>query len=265
MTVEYYKIDPTGNITLIVETPVPRESQSLVAATLMKSDPEAEQVGFLEKPCDSAACARLQMMGGEFCGNASISAVALLAQEGGVKDSAQLRLEVSGTEKPLDISITREDADSFSGRVQMPLPESVGEFDFPLHGRILRLPLVRFPGICHAIVRNELDINEAEANIQGWCRLLGADALGLMFLDGDRLTPLVYVDSTQSSVRESSCASGSCACASFLALNKGSSLSVELHQPGGTLGVDAALNDGSISALYLRGRAHISGHFSAEV
>lgn len=265
MTIDHYRIDPTGNITLVVETPVPRALQGRVATTLMAADPSAEQVGFLEKPQDASAKARLQMMGGEFCGNASISAAALLAQKDGIAGSTRLRLEVSGAEKPLDISISRKDDALFSGKVAMPLPESVEDFDFPLDGRVLRLPLVRFPGICHAIVRGELSIDEAQANIQSWCRLLKSEALGFMFLEGDSLTPLVYVDATGSAVRESSCASGSCACASFFALSGAASLSLELHQPGGTLGVDTVLDKGAVSALYLRGFAHITGRCSAEI
>ena len=50
MNISYTKIDPAGNITVIVDSFVPREQQSRVAAELMKRDVTVEQVGFLEKP-----------------------------------------------------------------------------------------------------------------------------------------------------------------------------------------------------------------------
>lgn len=76
MNISYTKIDPAGNITVIVDSFVPREQQSRVASELMKLDNSVEQVGFLEKPDDPCCAVRLQMMGGEFCGNASLSAAA---------------------------------------------------------------------------------------------------------------------------------------------------------------------------------------------
>ena len=50
MELNCYKINPTGNVTLIVEGAVPVEQQAALAAELMKRDTEAEQVGFLSKP-----------------------------------------------------------------------------------------------------------------------------------------------------------------------------------------------------------------------
>ncbi len=50
MNISYTKIDPAGNITVIVDSFVPRKQQSRVASELMKRDVTVEQVGFLEKP-----------------------------------------------------------------------------------------------------------------------------------------------------------------------------------------------------------------------
>ena len=99
MEYSYYKIDPTGNITAIVETSAERNKQSRIAGLIMTADTTIEQVGFLEKPQGEAAV-RLQMMGGEFCGNASISAAALMACKSGI-DSGNITLEVSGADEPL--------------------------------------------------------------------------------------------------------------------------------------------------------------------
>ena len=47
MKVVYDVLDPTGNTTILVRTPVPEAEQPAVAASLMKMEPETEQVGFL--------------------------------------------------------------------------------------------------------------------------------------------------------------------------------------------------------------------------
>lgn len=59
MEYSYYKIDPTGNITAIVETSAERNKQSRIAGLIMAADTTIEQVGFLEKPHGEAAV-RLQ-------------------------------------------------------------------------------------------------------------------------------------------------------------------------------------------------------------
>ena len=47
---QYSIFDPTGNITALVESPVPVERQPAVAAALMARHPEVEQVGFVRFP-----------------------------------------------------------------------------------------------------------------------------------------------------------------------------------------------------------------------
>ncbi|MBO5556880.1 MAG: hypothetical protein J5927_06815, partial [Oscillospiraceae bacterium] len=75
-SLQYTILDPTGNITALVESPVAVARQSAVAADLMARHPTVEQVGFVrfapaagEKDAVQAA---LRMAGGEFCGNASM-------------------------------------------------------------------------------------------------------------------------------------------------------------------------------------------------
>ena len=76
MKLEYIKTDPTSNITVLVRTPVERAKQPEAAENIMAADRQCEQVGFVE---ESESGTRLQMMGGEFCGNASMSLAAVMA------------------------------------------------------------------------------------------------------------------------------------------------------------------------------------------
>lgn len=268
MIVEYWKVDPTGNITLIVETPVPRESQSRIAAELLRRDNDAEQVGFLEAPEKTGARLRLQMMGGEFCGNAAISAAAIitccLEPDGG--SVRELFLDVSGSPDIVPVKISAESG-GCSGTVSMPLPESVSGFDFRLGDDTCTLPLVRFPGICHCIVSGGLSRETAQRCIADWCRQLDAEALGLMFCDeaAGSLEPLVYVASTDTAVWESSCASGTAAAAAYLACARGVDVSISLSEPCGVLSAEAELRGGEVRSLKLSGKAAILGKYMAEI
>ena len=268
MNIEYWKVDPTGNITLIVETPVPRESQSRIAAELLRRDNDAEQVGFFEAPEKAGARLRLQMMGGEFCGNAAISAAAIttccLEPDGG--SARELVLEVSGVPDVVPVKICAESG-GYCGTVSMPLPESVCSFDFRLGDDTCTLPLVRFPGICHCIVNGGLSRETAQRCIADWCRQLDAEALGLMFCDeaAGSLEPLVYVASTDTAVWESSCASGTAAVAAYLACTRGADARISLREPCGVLSAEAVLRGGKVSSLKLTGKAAILGKLKAEI
>ena len=268
MNIEYWKVDPTGNITLIVETPVPRESQSRIAAELLRRDNDAEQVGFLEASEKAGARLRLQMMGGEFCGNAAISAAAIitccLEPDGG--SVRELFLDVSGAPDIVPVKISAESG-GCSGTVSMPLPESVCVNNFRLGDDTYTLPLVRFPGICHCIVSGRLSRETAQRCIADWCRQLDAEALGLMFCDeaAGSLEPLVYVASTDTAVWESSCASGTAAAAAYLACARGGDVSISLSEPCGVLSAEAELRGGKVGSLQLTGKAVILGKHMAEI
>ena len=269
MIIEYWKVDPTGNITLIVETPVPRESQSRIAEELLRRDNDAEQVGFLETPEKAGARLRLQMMGGEFCGNAAISAAAIIIgclEPDSGRGERELYLDVSGAPDVVPVKISAEPG-GYCGTVTMPLPESVCGFDFRLGDDTYTLPLVRFPGICHCIVRGGLSRETAQRCIADWCRQLDAEALGLMFYDeaACNLEPLVYVASTDTAVWESSCASGTAATAAYLACARGVDVSISLREPCGMLSAEAGLRGGKVCSLKLTGKAVIVGKHMAEI
>lgn len=264
MKIKYTKFNPSGNITLIVETPVSRESQAAIAAKLMELDSEVEQVGFVESSSSPDALFRLQMMGGEFCGNATISAAALAMSKQDI-DMDNITLEVSGADNVLRVDIERIDESTYKGTVRMPLPESNFDCELLFDGKSFTLPVIRMPGICHAIVTGELSPAFAEKAISEWCRQLNADALGLMFYNAEEklLSPLVYVQSTGSTVWESSCASGSCAVAAYESFKAGESSLISLKQPGGTLTVESFCMSGALFGLKLTGTIKLCGESSA--
>ena len=257
MKLNFVKLNPTRNMTILVTTPVERSRHVSVAAQLMSPGSIcAEQVGFLEAPSLEGARVRLQMMGGEFCGNASMSAGAFLAFQENLPDGAEAiyPLEVSGAEGIVSCRIRREGS-SFRGTVAMPLPDAIREITFPGG---LRCPVVFLPGIAHAIVPAvSMSRAEAEACIAEWCRISDQEAFGIILTDGNSIEPLVYVRETGTSVWEQGCGSGSAALCACLSFTEKRSITMEISQPGGIIRVETIF-DGGIRKIEITGCVKIA-------
>ncbi|GHU61054.1 hypothetical protein AGMMS49983_00050 [Clostridia bacterium] len=247
MQVNYSVWDPMGNITVLVTSPVPVSARKPVAAHLMQIIPGAEQIGFFTQDRGTAPCPRLEMAGGEFCGNAAMSAAAMIAEAQGIASGGKfdISLEVSGADHPVSVQVVRDGG--FECTVSMPLPATVEIFEAVLHETAVSVPLVRLPGIAHFIapatekitadIRPESLIRRLAANV---C----AEAYGLIFVDtlaetGPMVSPtvlirpLLYVPEAATMVWENACGSGSAAVAAWLAAQHGDPVAVRLRQPGG--------------------------------
>lgn len=256
MKLRFVKLSPTQNMTVIVEEPVPRSAHRRVAAALMDyASVCAEQVGFRENPALPEARARLQMMGGEFCGNAAMCMAACLAREDGIHpgERRSVPMEVSGTSGVLmcEVECTCE---GYICRVDMPLPESIK----PCAG----YTLVRLPGIAHAVVEcvsPEALRSGAEERLRAIAAEISDDAVGLMLYapEASQLLPLVYVRDTDSMVWERGCGSGSAAVGAYIAWKNRRSMTASLAQPGGAIEAAAAWNDG-VQKLAITGRVTIA-------
>ena len=144
MELRFIKTNPTENMTLLIETPVPREQQLAIAQRLIAyGSVYAEQAGYIEQATQPLAEKRLQMMAGEFCGNASLSLAAVLAEEKGLQigEECEILLEVSGADELVQCRMKREE-DGFFGRVVMPLPKAVERRVFSLRGARYELAVV---------------------------------------------------------------------------------------------------------------------------
>lgn len=262
MQLDYVLSDPTGNITVLVETPVPVELQPDCGAALLAAEPTAEQVGFLSPggDCDIA----MRMAGGEFCGNATMSTAALLCEKTG--RTGRILVRASGAPSPVAVEIGRSpDGRGYTGAVEMPRPAAAETVALEAEGRQFRLPLLRFDGISHLILREPVERDFAERAIRRWCAELGADGLGLMQLDeaARRLTPLVYIPGGDTLYWEHSCASGTAATGAFLAETAGEPVEISFAEPGGTLGV-SAFPGGAVTlrgAVEILHRGHLEVNF----
>ena len=251
----YIYADPTGNITLLA--PMPEDSTlslSDAASILMEREPDAEQVGFLtlgDADCDVT----LHMAGGEFCGNAAMSAAAVYALFSGL-NSAVVHVRVSGAPDPIPVQIKTgaEQTHLYIGTVEMPSPVSMEDLTVHLAHGMLPVTAVRLPGIVHLITDTPVEKECAEEAIRQWCSLFQADALGLILLNrqNETLTPLVYVRRSNTLFWESSCASGTTAAGAVLRSIFGPG-SWTFSEPAGKLTIEATAD----GRLLLTGRVRI--------
>ena len=263
MNLQFIKFSSSGNITVLVTSPVPRERQAEIAVRLLAHDGVGgEQVGYIEPPADDRAPARLQMMGGEFCGNASMSLGAVLARKSGLPDgkAADMLLEVSGCAALVSCRIERVGS-AWRGTVQMPLPTAIGEIELETDDGFLRVPLVRMPGIAHLIPPAAAGLSEAQLRrrLPEWNQAISADALGVLTWDtaASAIDPLVYVPSTGTIVREHGCGSGTAAIGCWQAVAAGKTFKAPIRQPGGDISVTAKFGNGAVTEVAITGTIKI--------
>ena len=240
----YSIFDPTGNITAIITEPPASAEETLrrqIAEQIMRQEPSVEQAGFLQTG-GAGVDGELMMAGGEFCGNASMSAAAWLAMENGAVrgDKCSLKLRVSGTYEPVAVDLEALASDCFRGRVSMPEALEITERKLPIQGGGA-VPVIRMPGITHVIVPESLGRKKAEKILPSLCSELCAEAAGMMLIDEacTRITPLVFVPGAGTLVWEHSCASGTAAAGAYLAAVRNRKVRIPFEEPGGTLTAEA--------------------------
>ena len=263
MKCAFIKLSPTQNMTVLVTSPVPRERQSAVAEKLIGyANVHAEQAGFWEKPNLPGARARLQMMGGEFCGNAAMSLAACIARKDALAagDTCSVALEVSGAPGICGCEVLRTGETAFVCRVNMPLPESVENRN--------GMTLVRMPGIAHFIVPHLCENREdAGRDIRLLAEQVSEDAVGLVFFreQSAEIEPLVYVRGTDSCVWERGCGSGSAAVGAMLARRNRADVKIRLKQPGGVIETEAVWTNGALTGLTIRGQTRVVAEGTAYI
>lgn len=244
--------NPAGNITILVNTPVKKEAYAFIAEKLLSAVDSAEQVGFLVPPrCGGDV--RLEMMGGEFCGNALRSAAFYYATENGCWGETKVLTEISGAAQPLPVLV---DTGKNTATAAMPLPQKV----VPVSFRASATEAVFFDGIVHFVTAAQIEetaVPEIEDYLRFMTKKYNMAAAGLMFYDdvNESLRPAVYVAATDTLFFENSCASGSAAVAAVRAIHEadGSSL-LQLKEPGGIIDAAAEKRDGKIISLQIGGR-----------
>ncbi|MCR2806587.1 diaminopimelate epimerase [Paenibacillus soyae] len=271
MKVKFIKTSPTQNMTVLVESPLGREHYPMVASRLMSYDHVfAEQVGFIESADNSSAWARLQMMAGEFCGNAAMALGAVMAWRRRLKpgDWLEVPLEVSGASELLVCGIEARRS-GYSCRLDMPLPLAMDRETLLLEGEPTPVTIMRYPGIAHVIVDvSEFDgpaRNKAKSAAKLASLLQGEAALGVMLYRRrtGELEPLVYVPGTGTLIWERGCGSGAAAVGAYAAIEAGDDIDLEIKQPGGVVRVQTRSSGGELAGLTIQGDVYISAEGTA--
>ena len=169
----YRIFDPTGNITALVEDTVDVSQQPSVAAAIMQKHPNVEQVGFVTLGGDLPA---LRMAGGEFCGNASMSAAALIAMEQNLSLPATVQLRVSGAPEAVAVRLEQREGETFLAAVRMPAARSTQKQPFTFADLTDDLTVVQMDGISHILIEPKspffallTDHAAAESAVRQWC------------------------------------------------------------------------------------------------
>ena len=245
-------LDPAGNVTAIVCSDVPAAERARVAAQILRL-PELgiEQVAFLTAP-RSGGEIRLEMMGGEFCGNALRCAGFYQALRNGAQGKSCVFAEISGAD---GVQPVMADTAEGTASTVMPLPLSVQ----PAGWADVQATRVTFAGITHFVIdcaqSNETLVQRAIAAAPE------ASAVGAIFLDRAHgsIKPVVFVRETASCVAENSCASGSVATAVVLTADFADGITeIGIGQPGGTLEVGVQRTDGAVTGLSIGGAVRLT-------
>lgn len=261
MDFDYIVADPTGNITVLVRSPYTVENRQQIIREAFEKEPSCEQVGFImpvfdheayDEYIDPGKTIRLEMMGYEFCGHATLSAAAWLAHQRGLAAGEEdvFTVDSSGADGLLDVRIRRiiscgdDILPVYQGTVSMPVPE-VDSFR--------GYPLIRFGGISHLLVPADAYTDEeAESAVREYAEELGVPALGMMICidtpdstedDEDGyfdIRPLVYVPGSGTLFWEHGCATGSTAIGWYRYHLDHRNISTEIRQPGGVIHVHIA-------------------------
>ncbi|HAM88698.1 MAG: hypothetical protein US83_C0003G0063 [Candidatus Falkowbacteria bacterium GW2011_GWC2_38_22] len=218
-----------GNSTAILyDLSCSKIDYAFLNSIIQKAYPEVEQVGFFEK---GEKYNRLQMAGGEFCGNSTRSFACLLSElDSGKKE---LIFEVSGFDKPVRATVERLGDDSFycsaefaglSGNISKKQINGKDVFAVDLGGIVHILIDEKFFPIIEKTIKDDMK------NIKN---LLGVDseAVGVIWIreeGGDvYIRPVVWVKSINTCFDETSCGSGTIAVALLKKKN------VSVVQPSG--------------------------------
>ena len=158
-----------------------------------------DQVGFA-CPADADTDGRMEMMGGEFCGNATRAyAMYVARQRGGL---SEVRLRVSGCDHVVTAAV---DLARGAARAEMPLPRAVRAAEVEGHAGTL----VDLAGIAHLVIEGVAPSEDFfRAAEPLFSAIEGLDAYGVIFLDrtSHRMTPLVKVVDTGTLVWEGAAA-----------------------------------------------------------
>ncbi len=262
----FFKLSTSENTTVIITDYVPEKLYSKISEKVMSSTHlEAEQVGFLLPPEKKDSQARLEMSGGEFCGNGVLALGALCDHLGIINDS-NFSVEISGVNSSLKTEIIETNClqEKYVVKAAMPVCYSrksyICNYSEQIQGDIIFLQ-----GISHFLIRGENNfdekiikdiMNEISENISG-------EAVGIIpyFSKNNEyfIKPYIYVKENNSYIFERGCGSGTLALGLYLAEENTQNIYRQVNQPGGVIEVMVKLNNkNEVSRAFLKSEVNLT-------
>lgn len=208
---KYFRANPCGNITGFVVAPVyPGYRKAYTKCIIEQIDKDVEQVGFIS-PAYEGAPLRMDMMGGEFCANATRAYGLYSAGFYDVDGLVDIEVYVSGHEGTTDVIADVKNQKAYVA-MEAPLDKKIIE----INGK--EYPLIELKGISHLIVEEKEDKKFVDDALKVLKEKYKAEAYGILFFDKENLQviPYVFVEGSDTLVREGSCGSGTIAVVNYL-------------------------------------------------
>ena len=210
-TFNYFRANPCGNITGFVVAPVyPGYRKAYTDCIMEQIDKDVEQVGFIS-PAYEGAPLRMDMMGGEFCANATRAYGLYSASFYDTDGLVDIEVYVSGHEGTTDVI-----ADVKNQKAYVALDAPIGREKLTIDGK--DCTLIKLPGISHLVVEEEEDKEFVDKALDVLKKDHKDEAYGVLFFNKEKLEmiPYVYVEGSETLFREGSCGSGTVAVVNYL-------------------------------------------------
>ncbi len=234
-TFNYFRANPCGNITGFVVAPVyPGYRKAYTDCIIEQIDKDVEQVGFIS-PAYEGAPLRMDMMGGEFCANATRAYGLYSAGFYDTDGLVDIEVYVSGHQGTTDVI-----ADVKNQKAYVALDAPIGRENLTIAGK--DCTLIKLHGISHLVVEAEEDRDFVDKALEVLKKDYKDDAYGVLFFNKEKLEmiPYVYVEGSETLFREGSCGSGTVAVVNYLEsdIDKlDEDYKIAIKNPGGELEV----------------------------
>lgn len=210
-TFNYFRANPCGNITGFVVAPVyPGYRKAYTDCIMEQIDKDVEQVGFIS-PAYEGAPLRMDMMGGEFCANATRAYGLYSASFYDTDGLVDIEVYVSGHEGTTDVI-----ADVKNQKAYVALDAPIVRENLAIDGK--DCTLIKLPGISHLVVEEQEDKEFVNKALEVLKKDHKDEAYGVLFFNKEKLEmiPYVYVEGSETLFREGSCGSGTIAVVNYL-------------------------------------------------
>jgi len=180
----YRLIDTAGQVTAIITDPTKLSQRAKLAQSIMTNNPLVEQVGFLDG-------VNFTMMGGELSINGLLAGAFVIGQSGKINN--------------LNFNLNEN-------IITLTLPKSIVV--------TVEKNIIQLRGITYSVEKGIPTTNTISPQTKQALQKLTLDspAAGIIYYEGARIKPLIYVQQTNSYKWENACGSGSLAFALFSSL-----------------------------------------------